>query len=81
MAAPDRIRILSARGLAASQLAMLHAATPRAEIIQLAGGTSAEVERALTPEVEVLLTGPGDFSITHAAGLKWVQLVNRDLGY
>lgn len=73
MTAPDRIRIVSARALTANQLALLHAATPRAEITQLAGGTNAEIERALTSEVEVLFTGPGDFSITHAVGLKWVQ--------
>lgn len=75
------IEILSARLLTDRQLAMLTSATPRAHIVQVAGTTNAEIEQALTPDIEVLFCGRGNFSIAAAAGLKWVQAENAGVDH
>ena len=75
------IHILSARLLTDAQLALLTAATPRARIVQVAGKTDAEIERAFTPDTEVLFCGRGSFSISAATGLKWAQAENAGVDH
>jgi phosphoglycerate dehydrogenase-like enzyme len=77
MTLSDRIHILSVRELTAAQLALLQAATPRADIAHNPGDLAA----ALTPEVDVLFTGRGNFSIASATGLKWVQAENAGVDH
>jgi phosphoglycerate dehydrogenase-like enzyme len=77
MSSTHPIRILSVRALTQTQLDLLRAATPRAEIVH----GPADLAAALTPEVEVLFTGRGNFSIAGATGLKWVQAENAGVDH
>ena len=81
MKSSEHIRIVSARSLTPTQLALLQAATPRADITHLNTNSSAELATALTSEVDVLFTGRGNFSIAAATGLKWVQAENAGVDH
>jgi phosphoglycerate dehydrogenase-like enzyme len=67
------LKILSVRELQQPQIELLLGAAPHAEIIHFDAPSAAEIERALTADVEVLFTGRPDFAIGHASGLRWVQ--------
>jgi phosphoglycerate dehydrogenase-like enzyme len=74
------IRVLAGRTLSASQAAMLQAAAD-IELIQVDAQSGDDIAQALTPETEVLFTWRGDISITHAAGLRWVQTENAGVDH
>ena len=76
MSTSEPLRILSVRALTKAQQDAILAAAPNALIRHFDAATPAEIEAALTPDVEVLLTGRGNFSIQRATGLKWVQAEN-----
>ena len=76
MLSSDPLHILSVRALTKPQLQVIRAATPNAIVIHFDATTSAQIEAALTPDIEILLTGRGNFSIQQATGLKWVQAEN-----
>ncbi len=67
------IQILATRALRPEQLALLHASAPDIAVRHLSARTGPQVEQALTPDVEVLLTIESEFSIAHATSLRWVQ--------
>ncbi len=75
------IHILSTRLLTPYQLERLHTAVPDAEIVHFRAQSGHEIERALTPEVEVIFTGRGDFSLDRATGLRWVQMENAGIDH
>ncbi|MCX6048520.1 MAG: D-2-hydroxyacid dehydrogenase [Chloroflexi bacterium] len=75
------IHIVSARLLMPTQLERLHAVVPDAEIVHFGARSGQEIAQALTPETEVLFTGRGDFSLTQATGLRWVQMENAGIDH
>jgi phosphoglycerate dehydrogenase-like enzyme len=54
---------------------------PDAEIVHFRAQSGSEIQQALTPEVEVLFTGRGDFSFERATGLRWVQMENAGIDH
>lgn len=75
------IHILSTRELTPKQLASLRAVVPDAEISHFWAQSGQEIEQALTPEIEVLFTGRGDYSFANATGLRWVQMENAGIDH
>jgi len=75
------IHILSTRLLTPYQLNRLQATVPDAEIVHFRAQHGREIEQALTPTVEVLFTGRGDFSLAHATALRWVQMENAGIDH
>jgi phosphoglycerate dehydrogenase-like enzyme len=67
------IHVLSVRALNDEQLARLHAASPRIRVEIRPCETGEQVTAALEPHFEVLYTQRGDFSLTRASGLRWLQ--------
>jgi len=75
------IHILSTRELTPKQLASLYAVAPDAEIVHFWAKSGAEIEQALTPQIEVLFTGRGDYSFANATSLRWVQMENAGIDH
>ncbi|MEZ4683309.1 MAG: NAD(P)-dependent oxidoreductase [Caldilineaceae bacterium] len=75
------INILSTRQLTPKQLASLYTVAPDAAIVHFWAKSGQEIEQALTPDIEVLFTGRGDYSFAHATGLRWVQMENAGIDH
>ncbi|MCB0125593.1 MAG: D-2-hydroxyacid dehydrogenase [Caldilineaceae bacterium] len=75
------LHILSTRELTPIQLASLRAVVPDAQIVHFWAKNCQEIERALTPEIDVLFTGRGDYSFANATGLRWVQMENAGIDH
>lgn len=75
------MKILSTRLLTPYQFAAIQSALPDIELIHFAAQKGAEIEAALTPDIEVLYTGRGDFSVEKATGLRWVQMENAGIDH
>ncbi len=75
------MHIVSARQLTPYQLERLRAIVPDAAIVHFWARSGRDIEQALTPEVEVLFTGRGDFSFERATGLRWVQMENAGIDH
>jgi phosphoglycerate dehydrogenase-like enzyme len=69
-----QVKVLALRELTGAQTDQLQAAAPGLNLVSVAPADPASIERALTPDVEVLLTGRGDFSLRQARALRWAQL-------
>lgn len=75
------LNILSTRLLTPYQCQAIKAALPDINLIHFAPQSSTEIEQALTPDIEVLYTGRGDFSVARATGLRWVQMENAGIDH
>ena len=75
------IHILSTRELSPKQLASLRSIVPDAEIVHFWAKSGSEIEQALTPNIEVLFTGRGDYAFANATGLRWVQMENAGIDH
>ncbi len=75
------IHILSSRQFTPTQLASVRTVAPDAEIVHFWARSGQEIEQALTPEIEVLFTGRGDFSLERATNLRWVQMENAGIDH
>ncbi|MCX6018414.1 MAG: D-2-hydroxyacid dehydrogenase [Chloroflexi bacterium] len=67
------IHVLSVRALSSEQVERLHAVSPRIRVEQRVCENGEQIAAALEPHFEVLYSARGDFQLTNAGSLRWLQ--------